>query len=282
MVQQQNRCGLAPVPLASHRQLRPFKVDIGLGQALGQRLARGRCGHGLAGRVLGQQIHFVHRRRFKLTRHIGHPYAVWVKMTGQVHAVARSVAKAHRHFQIWHHAQGAVAKRGRIAHAVAIARLQQLDHATVQEIQIGHIGVGAVGIELFVPWPKHMLVAVAKPQPQHMRRVPLGNDGLQVRLEFAGRIGFGKHGKAIGQGHAAAIRVPGRKLDSDGRTGVPPIGGHLPNAQGRQGFGQGVRKIFHRRSIDGQGVGKAKAWGIERKTGVLLGEDVHQGPHHLG
>src|SRR5205814_8045675 len=128
-------------------------------------------------------------------------------------------------------------------YAVVVSGLEQLDDAAVQEIDVGHIRVGAVGRALLVPRPEHVLLAIAEPEPQQVRAVEARHQRLQVAFEPRLLRLAGKYGKAIAERHSAALRMTRGEFHCDLRAGVPAIRCGVLDAEYRQRLRQSAGKI---------------------------------------
>src|SRR5438552_2358124 len=97
-------------------------------------------------------------------------------------------------------------EKRRRAREFARMAYEDLYDAAMQEVEVRHVGVGARRRRLIVPWPEHVLVAIAEPQVHQVRAVPYRHDGLEITIQLFVAIALGKDRIAVGERHRAALR----------------------------------------------------------------------------
>ena len=123
----------------------------------------------------------------------------------------------------------------RVAYAVTIPRLQQLDHAPVNEAKRWQVaGRPARGAPV-EPGPERVLVAVAEPGPQQVAAAPAPASAARCRASSPApdRV-------AVRQHHRAPRRVPPGEVHGDQGTRVPPVDHSQADPQCRDRVGERV------------------------------------------
>ncbi len=282
MVHDHDRRSGAQIADAAHQDLRVAEIDIVGRRAAGKRRRARRVRRSATRRMLEQHCQFGTRGLQRIARHLFDPRAGRIERLGAKQAVARTHAQADWHLRLPQGAQPVVPECRGVADLVVVARFEQLDHAAMQELELGQIGVGALLQSLFVPRPEHVLVAIAEPQPQQMLTGEGGFDRHEVLVQPRPLLGRREDRIAIGERERATRRVSRAELDGDLRAGVATVGGDLFDAQRIERGGQPVGEILGFGLRLRQQIGQAEARRVERDRREARGEHRLRLAQYLG